>query len=135
MGRIVQEFADVPYEELEPGAVYTTTHHLDRALVAEYDRLVGAAHDGTVPPWVYCSFFPLYRAMDGRMEQGSVHTRQHAVVHRSAQIGTTLTVEVRVTEKYEKKERRHVSLEIVFADGDGPVCTSTGTFLWGFAAS
>ena len=134
MGRVVQEFPDVPYDDLELGVVYTTTHDLDEALVAEYDRLVGAEPDGTVPPWVFCSFFPMYRAMNGRMEQGSVHIRQHTVMHRPAQIGTTLTANVRVTDKYEHKGRRHVSLEIVFADSDGPICTSTGTFLWGFVA-
>jgi acyl dehydratase len=133
MGRIAQEFTDVPFHDINRGDVFSTTYHLDEALVAEYDRLVGAAHGGRVSPWVYCTFLPMYRAMDGRMEQGTIHARQQMVVHRPATVGTTLDVAVRVAEKYEKDDRRFVVLEVVFSDGRGPVCTSTGTYLWGYA--
>ncbi|GAA4936777.1 hypothetical protein EV188_11480 [Actinomycetospora succinea] len=133
MGRVAQEFADVPYEDLEPGVVRTTTHRLDPSLVAEYERLVGPSPDGSVSPWVFCTFLPMYRALGGRMEQGSIHTRQRMVEHRPVSVGATLTVELRVLEKIEEGGRRHVTLEIVFADEAGPVCSSTGTYLWGHA--
>jgi acyl dehydratase len=134
MGRIAQDFSDIAFEDFERGDVFHTTHHLDPAAVAEYDRLVGAPDArATVPPWVYCTALPMFRAMDGRMEQGSIHARQTMTVHGPATVGATLDVEVRVAEKYERAGRRHVVLEMVFSDAGRPVCTSTGSFLWGYA--
>jgi acyl dehydratase len=134
MGRIAQDFKDAAFEDFVCGDVFHTTHHLDPAVVAEYDRLVEAPGSrATVPPWVYCTFLPMFRAMDSRMKQGSIHARQTMTVHGSAAVGATLDVEVRVAEKYERAGRRHLVLEIVFSDAERPVCTSTGTYLWGYA--
>jgi acyl dehydratase len=134
MGRIAQDFSDVAFEDFDCGDVFHTTHHLDPAVVAEYDRLVGAPSSrAPVSPWAYCTFLPMFRAMDGRMEQGSIHARQTMTVHGQAAVGATLDVEVRVAEKYERAGRRHVVLEIVFSDAERPVCTSAGTYLCGYA--
>jgi hypothetical protein len=134
MGRIVQEFREIAYEDFERDDVFRATYDLAPSLVAEYDRLIGSSGGrGDVPPWVFCTFLPMFRGMGGRMEQGSIHTRQSMTVFRSAATGAKLDVEIRVADKYERAGRRHVVLEIVFSDGHGPVCTSTGTFLWGYA--
>jgi acyl dehydratase len=134
MGRIAQDFSDIAFEDFDSGDLFHTTHYLDPAVVAEYDRLVGAPGSRpTVPPWAYCTALPMFRAMDGRMKQGSIHARQTMIVHGPAAVGATLDVEVRVAEKYERAGRRQVVLEIVFSDAERPVCTSTGTYLWGYA--
>jgi acyl dehydratase len=77
----------------------------------------------------------MFRGMGGRMEQGSIHTRQSMTVLRPAAVGAKLEVEIRVADKHQRSARRHVVLEITFSDDRGPVCTSTGTFLWGYAAT
>ncbi|TCK22501.1 hypothetical protein [Pseudonocardia endophytica] len=134
MGRLPQEFDDVPFSALEPGRELRTTYHLSAELVAEYDRLVGAERPSeTVRPWVFSTFRPMFAGLGGRMEQGSIHTRERVVVHGSVPVGAVLDVVVRVTGATERNGRRHVDLEIAYAHDGTPVCTTSGTYLWGEA--
>lgn len=133
MGRLPQEFDDVPFAALEPGRELRTTYPVTAELVAEYDRLVGAEPSTHARPWVFSTFRPMFSALGGRMEQGSIHTRQRVVVHGPVPIGAVLDVVVRVTGATERNGRRHVDLEIEYAHEGAPVATTTGTFLWGEA--
>ncbi len=134
MGRLPQEFDDVPFDALEPGRELRTTYHVSAELVAEYDRLIGADRPSTtVRPWVFSTFRPMFSALGGRMEQGSIHTRQRVVVHGPVPVGAVLDVVVRVSGATERKGRRYVDLEIEYAHEGAPVATTTGTFLWGEA--
>lgn len=134
MGRLPQEYDDVPFAALEPGRELRTTYHVSVELVAEYDRLVGADRPSTtVPPWVFSTFRPMFQALGGRMEQGSLHTRQRLVVHGPAPVGAVLDVVVLVTGATERNGRRYVDLEIAYAHEGAPVATTTATFLWGEA--
>ena len=134
MGRLPQEFDDVRFSDLEPGRELRTTYQVSAELVAEYDRLVGAERPSTtVRPWVFSTFRPMFSGLGGRMEQGSIHTRQRVVVHGSVPVGAVLDVVVRVTGATERDGRRHVDLEIEYSHRGSAVCTTTGTFLWGEA--
>lgn len=134
MGRLPQEFDDVPFAALEPGRELRTTYHVSAELVAGYDRLVGADRPSeTVRPWMFSTFRPMFSALGGRMEQGSIHTRQRVVVHAPVPVGAVLDVVVRVAGATERKGRRHVDLEIIYSHHGAPVATTTGTFLWGEA--
>ncbi|MHA6796935.1 hypothetical protein ACVGVM_25995 [Pseudonocardia bannensis] len=136
MPRIAQEFADIPFASLVPGSVHRTTYPLTPDLVADYDRLVGApaGRRTVVPPWLYCTFLPIYRAMGGRMEQGSVHARQQVSQHGEARVGDVLDVAVTVTEATLRKGRPTVVLDTVYAREDDVVCCVTSTILWGYAS-
>jgi len=134
VGRLPQEFDDVGFDALDPGRELRTTYHVSAELVAEYDRLVGAREPSTtVRPWVFSTFRPMFAALGGRMEQGSIHTRQRVAVHAAVPVGAVLDVVVRVTGATERDGRRHVDLEIAYAHDGTPVATTTGTFLWGEA--
>lgn len=133
MGRLPQEFDDVPFAALEPGRELRTTYHVSAELVAEYGRLVGT-RSTAVRPWVFSTFRPMFQALGGRMEQGSIHTRQRVVVHGPVPVGATLDVVVRITGATERGGRRHVDLEIEYSHDGTPVATTAGTFLWGEAA-
>jgi hypothetical protein len=133
VGRLPQEFDDVAFAALEPGRELRTTYHVSAELVAEYERLVGAEPSATVRPWVFSTFRPMFAGLGGRMEQGSIHTRQRVVVHAAVPVGAVLDVVVRVTGATERNGRRHVDLEIRYAHEGAPVATTTGTFLWGEA--
>jgi len=136
MPRIRQEFADIPVDRLEPGSVHRTTYPLTRELVAAYDRLVGAPPAGgtTVPPWLYCTFLPIYRAMGGRMEQGSVHAKQLVEQLGAARVGDVLDVTVTVTEAGIRKDRPTVVLDTEYARDGTVLCRMRSTILWGYAA-
>ncbi len=121
------------FSALEPGRELRTTYHVSAELVADYDRLVGAEPSATVRPWVFSTFRPMFSALGGRMEQGSIHTRQRVVVHGPVPVGAVLDVVVRVTGATDRNGRRHVDLEIEYVHDGVPVCTTTGTFLWGEA--
>lgn len=136
MPRVDQEFADIPFEQLVPGSVHRTTYALTRELVAEYDRLVGApeVERTVVPPWLYCTFRPIYAALGGRMEQGSVHVRQHVEQLGEAHLDDLLDVTVTVSEASVRKGRPTVVVETEYARGDTVLCRVLSTVLWGYAA-
>jgi acyl dehydratase len=141
MPRIAQEFADIPFARLVAGSVHRTHYALTADLVAAYDRLVGPdsalpAPDGTrvVPPYLYCTFLPIYRALGGRMEQGSVHTHQRVEQRGPAYIGDVLDVDVTVAAAEFRAGRPTVVLDTVYARKGVVVCRATATILWGYAA-
>lgn len=138
MVRIAQEFADAPYHALDRGQVFESTYNITPELVETYNRLVGHADQPlsrVVPPWVYCSFLPLYRALGGRMEQGSVHTRQKVEHVAPTQVGEVLDVQVRVADKFERDGKRHVVLDIEFYGIAHDLrCRIETVVLWGYSA-
>jgi hypothetical protein len=136
MPRIAQEFADITYAELIPGAVFHSTYPLTAELVDTYNRLVAApaSDPSVVPPWVYCTFRPVYQAMGGRMEQGSVHARQQVEHLGDARIGDVLDVQVTVTTAELRKGRQTVVLTTEFSREASVLCRITSTILWGYSA-
>ena len=136
MPRIFQEFADIPFAQLERGSVHRTTYPLTPELVASYDRLVGAppGERAVVPPWLYCTFLPVYRAMGGRMAQGSIHARQQVEQLGEARVGDVLDVAVTVTEAALRKGRPTVVLDTEYARNGVMLARATSTLLWGHAA-
>jgi hypothetical protein len=136
MPRIAQEFADIPFAQVERGSVHRTTYPLTPELVASYDRLVGAppGERAVVPPWLYCTFLPVYRAMGGRMAQGSIHARQQVEQLGEARVGDVLEVTVTVTEAGLRKGRPTVVLETEYARDGMVIARAISTLLWGHAA-
>jgi hypothetical protein len=136
MPRIYQEFADIPFARLRSGSVHRTTYPLTPELVAAYDRLVGAprAEAAAVPPWLYCTFLPIYRALGGRMEQGSVHAKQSVEQLGAARVGDVLDVTVTVAEAAVRKDRPTVVLHTEYARDGVVLCRVRSTILWGYAA-
>lgn len=132
--RIRPDFRDLPFDELLPGVTARTDVVLTEEVVGEYVRLGGGVASDVVPPSVYCTFLPMFSAMGGRMEQGTVHVGHRIDAVRAVRVGTTLTAEVAVTEAVEERDRRRVVVETRFLDGDAVVCTSTGTYFWGHAS-
>jgi hypothetical protein len=136
MPRIAQEFADITYAELKPGSVFCSTYPLTAELVDTYDRLVGAPQ-GTrtvVPPWAFCTFRPVYQAMGGRMEQGSVHARQQIEHIDDARVGDVLDVQVTVTTAEVRKGRQTVVLTTEFSRAGSLLCRVASTILWGYSS-
>jgi len=141
MPRVAQEFADIPFARLVPGSVHRTRYALTTDLVDAYDRLVGVApargalgDARVVPPYLYCTFHPVYRALGGRMEQGSVHARQRVEQRGPAYIGDVLDVTVTVATAELQKDRPTVVLDTEYARDGVLVCRATATILWGYAA-
>jgi enoyl-ACP reductase-like protein len=126
--RIAQQFPDIPFDELPPGLSATAELYLSEEIVGEYLRLVGAPVREPVAPSVYCTFLPMFHALGGRMEQGTVHLTQRIRVLRPVFVGTLLSADVRVIEARRVGRRRRVVVEIVFRDGDTVACVSTGAY-------
>jgi hypothetical protein len=128
-------FEDVAFDDLVEGTVYRTTYRVDPGVVGAYQRLVGEepATTGEAPPWVFCTFLPMFQAMGGRMEQGSVHLLQRMEHFGAVDTGDELDVALRVVQKDVRGDRRQVVLETVFHRGGELKCRSTATFLWGYA--
>ncbi|MQA06536.1 MAG: hypothetical protein GEV07_28785 [Streptosporangiales bacterium] len=137
MPRIAQEFVDFPYDELQLDQVWTSTYEIAAELVDAYDRQVGAHRQSsrrTAPPWVFCTFLPMYRALGGRMEQGSVHVQQTAEHHAVTYVGEVLDVEVRVSDKRERDGRKRVALETSYRGAERDLrCRVHTTLLWGYS--
>lgn len=138
MVRAGRRFLDIPFEELVVGARSRTEFVVDHELVRSVERLVSggapAAGPPGVHPAVYCTFLPLFHAMGGRMEQGTVHVGQRLRVLGPVPVGSTLGVEVTIAEaRLDARGRRRVVLDAVYRLAGAVVCTSTGTYLWGHA--
>ena len=133
--RVPQEFADIPFEDLVPGAVHTGTYPVTADLVAEYERLTGPGPGGGVaPPSVFSTFDPVYRAMGGRMEQGSVHVRQQVGPITPARVGDVLDVRVTVAEAALRKGRPTVVLDTGYRRDGELLARVRSTILWGFSS-
>lgn len=133
--RIPQEFDDIAFEALVPGSVHTGSYPITAGLVAEYERLAGPGPGGGVaPPSVFATFDPVYRAMGGRMEQGSVHVRQQLVRFADARVGDVLDVAVTVAEAAYRRDRPTVVLEAEYRRGDELLARTRSTILWGFSS-
>lgn len=141
----MEQREEIPYDRIHAGDVFHAVYRLTPDLVRAYDELVGDdARDGgartgdpvpgdPVPPWVFCAFTPLYDALGGRYEQGTIHLRHRLESFAVARVGDELDVEVRVAEKYVRKSRDHAVMEMDLRRGADLVCRITSTFLWGFA--
>lgn len=125
---------EIGYHQITKGDVYTGSCIVSSDMAKAYASFVGAEEPyDVVDPWVFCSFTPWYRALGGRPEQGTVHLRQRTELYGRTRVGEALQVEVRVAEKGIRKDRPYVRLETLYKDNGRVRCSSTATFLWGYA--
>lgn len=130
------DYADVAFETLDPRRVYRSTYRLAPEVVERYCAIAGVEPDGELaPPWVFCSFRPIYDALGGRFAQGSVHIRQQTRMSGRVRVGAELDVELTVAEKYVRNDRNYAVLEATFSADGAPRCVSRLTVLWGYAAA
>ncbi|MFD7008968.1 MULTISPECIES: hypothetical protein [Rhodococcus] len=132
---------DVPLDQLRPGTTLYSRFELRSDIVAAVRELV----DGVpvpipvagepVSPAVYSSFLPFYRALGGRIEQGTVHTHQSISVNSEpAKVGDVLDADVTVVSAELNGDKRPVVVDIVFRSGSRWVCTTRSRYLWGYSA-
>lgn len=132
-------FDDLPFGELCVGEVYSTRYELSAGMVQRYLSLLEEAghHVGptaVVPAAIYCTFLPMFRAMGGRMEQGSIHTHQSVTVHGPpARVGDVLDVDIAVTRTSVDGDRRRVEVAASFSHDGRFVCTTRSKYLWGYS--
>lgn len=135
---------DIPFDNLTPGQVWHTQYELEADTVQGFYSLVGhrptsstsAGNDADAPvsPMVFSTFTPMFRAMGGRMEQGTIQTHQSIEVHHvPAYVGDVLDVETRLTQAEVDGHRHRVEVEIVFTLAGAPVCTTRSRYLWGYS--
>lgn len=132
-------FGDIPFDELSVGEVRSTSYDLGAEMIAALQSLVDGTDaesvDDVVSPAVYCSFLPMFCALGGRMEQGSIHTHQSVTVYEpAARIGDVLEVAVTVTQTSVDGDRRRVVVATSFSHEGRPVCSTRSHYLWGFSA-
>ncbi|MQA88562.1 MAG: hypothetical protein GEV03_29115 [Streptosporangiales bacterium] len=130
----MEQLEEIPYDRIGEGEVYRTTYRVIREVADAYGELVGDGPGEAAPPWVFCSFVPLYDALGGRFDQGTIHLRQRMELFGRVDVGDELDVEVRVAEKYVRKGRNYAVLDVGFLRDGALKCRSTSTFLWGYAA-
>jgi len=136
-----ESFEDIPFDELTTGTVRRTRYRLVPTTVAAFLAAVGDGSDDVhepgapVPPSVYCSFLPMFRALGGRMEQGTVHTHQSVTLHgERARVGDVLDVDVTVASAETDGRRRRVEIVTAFSCHGRAVCTTHSRYLWGYVA-
>lgn len=133
-------FEDIPFDELSVGEVRGTRYELGAEMVAALRSLVDGIDDqepveDAVPSAVYCSFLPMFGALGGRMEQGSIHTHQSVTVHEPpARVGDVLDVAVTVAQASVVGDRRRVVVATSFSHEGRPVCSTRSHYLWGYSA-
>jgi hypothetical protein len=136
-----RRWSDIPFDELKPGVARRCEYSLDPAMVAGYEELLDGARrpppavGADVPSSVYSSFLPMFRALGGRMEQGTIHTHQSIALYApAARVGDVLDAEVTVVSVESDGRRRCVEVQTEFSHQGRAVCTTRSRFLWGFSA-
>jgi hypothetical protein len=136
-----RRWRDIPFHELEPGTTRRSHYALDQETVAGFSRLLDSSRQpapavgASVPSAVYSSFLPIFRALGGRMEQGTIHTHQSITVYSpAARVGDMLDAEVTVVSADAEGPRRRVEIRTVFSHCGRQVCTTRSRYLWGFSA-
>lgn len=67
-----------------------------------------------------------------RSPPGGIHAKQAIRFHRPVNVGETLTIQARVTEKYRRKERPYMVSEFEAVGSDGSlVASGRVTSIWG----
>lgn len=142
------EWREIPFDELAVGHVWHTTYELDAPTVRGFYALVGhepgadatpggataGAITAPVSPMVFSTFTPMFRAMGGRMEHGTVQTHQVVDLHGApAFVGDVLDVDVRLLSAEQDGDRRRVEIEVEFGRVGQPVCTTRSRYLWGYS--
>ncbi|SFI70185.1 MULTISPECIES: hypothetical protein [Amycolatopsis] len=136
-------FEDIAFAELRVGKPYRTSYELGLDLVAAFRAAAAPGrnqipHVGElVPPAVYSTFRPMFEALGGRMEQGTIHTHQSVTVATPpARAGDVLDVEVTVVRAEETADRRRlVEVATEYRHEGRRVCSTRSRYLWGFSAA
>jgi acyl dehydratase len=122
------------YEKLEIGEnLGTKTIEVTQALVREYAELIESDHPwyrgdspfgGPIaPPTVFDN--ETLRILDSVYARfGSIHAKQTWEFHRPVRVGTTVTVNVRIIDKFVKRDRGWLVMELTARDDDGTLLCS-----------
>ncbi|MBB4930901.1 hypothetical protein F4561_001721 [Lipingzhangella halophila] len=125
---------EIDYDDLNAGDVYHTTFRVSPELVESYRSALdwGDTDPGRVPPAVFANFTPWYSALGGRPARGTVHLRQRMEHYAAASVGDLLDVRLRVADRYTRRDRRYVDLDIDFLGTRTLVCRAATTLVWGY---
>ena len=119
------------YEHLEVGEdLGTRTIHITDELIDDYTAGVGAAHPWyttasphgrrIAPPTIFDN--ECLRILDTRYARfGSIHARQTWSFLKAVPVGATVRVNVRIADKFVKREKGWFVMELTATDQDGDV--------------
>lgn len=135
-------FRDIPFAELRLGERRRTRYELGLDMVSAFYSITRRGErdeplkaGDPVPPAVYSTFLPLFHALGGRMEQGTIHTHQSVeLAAASAYVGDVLDVEVTVVRAEVSGGRRRVEIATEFRREGRLVCRTRSRYLWGYSA-
>jgi hypothetical protein len=116
------EFGEVTYE-LKPEQV----EHYVQAVEEEK-----GGDQSTAPPTIAALFTTLRVALkDHKMPPGAIHAKQYYRFKKPVKAGETLTIRVKIAEKYEKKGRKYAIIESrVFNDAGEHLLTGRMSGIW-----
>lgn len=134
--------AYTPFQELEVGHVFPdppADFQVTDALVKAYIAATGDATaipqeeaDRRPAPPTLAAVYMLEALAHLRNPPGGIHTKQLFTFHRPAYVGDRLTTEVRILDKYVKKRRNHVVMEVETRNQDGELVTTARiSRIWG----
>ncbi|PWA09019.1 hypothetical protein DCC39_13710 [Pueribacillus theae] len=86
-----------------------------------------------VPPSIFQVYRPAYEALGGRIAQGTIHLKQKVEHFGDAFLGDEFNVEVKIVDKYNRKNRDYLIYEASFLKDGELVSRVTTTHLWAFS--
>ncbi len=131
-----------PFKELEVGRVFPDPPADFQVTDAQVEAYLAATGDATaIPreeaarrpaPPTLAAVYMLEALAHLRNPPGGIHTKQRLTFHRPAYVGDRLTTEVRILDKYVKKRRNHVVMEVETQNQDGElIATARISRIWG----
>ncbi len=134
------------YDEATIGMKFTTSVPLTADFVRAYAEVVDDLNpvywddeaarrlgfEKAVAPYNAATFYThIGRSEEWKQPSGTIHLKQELRFHRPAYVGDTITTASAITEKYERRGRRHVVMQLIATNQKGElVVEGKRTTIW-----
>lgn len=125
------------YESAKLGERFKSKFDITKKLVRDFvsvvEETIEISETAEIPNYVFSLYTPVHDAM-GSLAQGTIHIKQKMRHFANAYIGDELDVIVTVVNKYKKREKRYLIIEVDFIKSDILVCRHETTHIWGLTS-
>jgi predicted acetyltransferase len=123
------------YDKTPINHEYKSTFQLDDKTVNEYLKALNSSENSEDIPSSIFAIYHLWNSTIGKPVPGTIHLKQKMEYFLKPSRGDIYDVLIKVTEKYQKKNRNYLVFETLISKKEKLYCKETTTYLWGFASA
>src|SRR5690625_3723440 len=124
---------ELNYSSVKTGEKFYSNFHLKNKLIEKFKQVIDdnmqISEIKKVPNYMFSLYKPIHEAI-GSAAQGTIHVQQKMEHFSDAWIGDHFDVVVTVKDKYRKKQRDFLMIEVDFIRGNQLICRHETTHIW-----